>query len=155
MAEKNKQPMDASPQRVSATVIVDASVLIDYFADRTTPQTDWLEQNFERRRIGITTLILTEVLQGIRSEEQFAEILEALDRFALFDSGSRELAVQSARNYRALRRRGITIRNTIDCLTATFCIEGGHFLLHNDRDFDAFGSHLGLKVPDISRTPLN
>jgi predicted nucleic acid-binding protein len=133
-------------KEIPSVVIVDSSVLIDYLADRTTPETNWLEQNLDRRRIGITTMILTEVLQGIRGDDQFAETLEALGRFALFEIAGRELAVRSARNYRALRKRGITIRNAIDCLNATFCIHEGHALLHNDRDFDPFEEHLDLEV---------
>jgi len=129
-----------------STVIVDSSVLIDYLADRPTSQTGWLEQNIGRYRIGITTLILTEVLQGIRSDDQFAETLVMLEHLAVFEAGSRNLVVRSASNYRALRRRGITIRNTIDCLTATFCINEGFELLHNDRDFDPFQEHLHLEV---------
>jgi len=129
-----------------AAVIVDSSVLIDYLADRTTPETDWLEQNLERRRIGITTLILTEVLQGIREDEQYSETLEVLGHLAIYEGGSREIAIQSAILYRALRKRGVTIRSTIDCLTASFCISKEFELLHNDRDFEPFEEHLGLVV---------
>jgi len=129
-----------------AAVIVDSSVLIDYLADRATPETDWLEQNFERRRIGITTLILTEVLQGIREDEQYSETLEVLGHLAIYEGGSREIAIQSAILYRALRKRGVTIRSTIDCLTASFCISKEFELLHNDRDFEPFEEHLGLVV---------
>ena len=129
-----------------AAVIVDSSVLIDYLADRATPETDWLEQNLERRRIGITTLILTEVLQGIREDEQYSETLEVLGHLAIYEGGSREIAIQSAILYRALRKRGVTIRSTIDCLTASFCISKEFELLHNDRDFEPFEEHLGLVV---------
>lgn len=140
--------METSTQATNpaTTVIVDSSVLIDYLADRPTPQTAWLDQNLGRRRIGITTLIMTEVLQGIRGDGQFDETVKVLGRLAVFDGGSRQVAVQSARNYRALRRRGITIRNTIDCLTATFCIGADFELLHNDRDFDPFEQLLHLEV---------
>jgi predicted nucleic acid-binding protein len=140
--------MEASThtKEIEAVVIVDSSVLIDYLADRTTPATSWLEQNFGRRRIGITTLILAEVLQGIRGDDQFAETLGMLERLAVFEIVSRDLAVWSARHYRVLRQRGITIRNTIDCLTAAFCIQEGHKLLHNDRDFNPFEEHLELEV---------
>jgi len=55
-------------------------------------------------------------------------------------------AVQAARNSRALRARGITVRKTIDTLIATCCIRNGHVLLHSDRDFDPFVAHLGLQV---------
>ena len=127
-------------------VIVDTSVLIDYFADRPTPQTEWLEQCCDSRPIGITNLILSEVLQGIRSDRQFAETLLALEQFAIFNTDGQLLAVASARNYRALRKLGLTIRSTVDCFTATFCIQQSHELLHNDHDFDAFERHLGLAV---------
>ena len=133
-------------------VMVDSSVLIDYLANRSTPQAEWLELNLGCRRIGITTLVLTAVLQGIRGEEQFAETLSVLEQFVVFEGGSRHLAVRSARNYRALRQRGVTIRNTIDCLTATFCIEADIELLHNDRDFDAFERHLQLRVVHTAAT---
>jgi hypothetical protein len=127
-------------------VIVDASVLIDYLDDRTTRQTQWLDRQSELERIGITSLTQAEVLQGIRTDEAFLETLQFLNRFEIFEIGSSVLAITSARNYRSLRRMGITIRNTIDCLIATFCIEEDHVLLHNDRDFDAFEQHLGLQV---------
>ena len=127
-------------------VIVDTSVLIDYFADRLTPQTDWLDQHTTLQRIGMTSLIQTEVLQGIREDKLFAHTLEILNEFEIFETGSRELAIAAARNFRTLRKSGITIRGTIDCLIATFCLEEGHELLHNDRDFDHFEKHLGMKV---------
>lgn len=127
-------------------VIVDTSVMVDYLAGRRSPQTEWLNRNIGLQRIGITSLILSEVLQGIRSDRQFAETLNALDQLAIFDSGSKNLAGASAINYRKLRRMGITIRSLVDCFTATFCIEDGYELLHNDRDFDPFEKHLGLRV---------
>lgn len=137
-------------------VIVDTSVLIDYFGNRPTWQTHWLDSQISRQRIGITSLILAEVLQGIRSEKAFEAGLEALSEFVLFDEVHSELATASARNYRLLRQKGITIRSLVDTITATFCIEGGHELLHNDHDFEHFHAHLGLKVVqhpmDLSKT---
>jgi hypothetical protein len=144
--------MDPSrhPGAAQPTVIVDSSVLIDYLADRRTPETEWLELNLGHRLIGITTLILSEVLQGVRGDRAFSETLGALDLFDLFEAGSREIAIQSAGNYRTLRRQGITIRNTIDCLTATFCILNGFELLQNDRDFAPFEKLLKLEVVRVS-----
>jgi len=127
-------------------VIVDSSVLIDFLGGYSSRETDWLNTMVGSRRIGITNLILMEVLQGIRDDGRFASTLKSLSYFALSEIGSRELAVQSARNYRALRGRGVTIRSTVDCLVATFCIEENHELLHHDRDFDPFEKHLGLRV---------
>jgi len=144
--------MDASelPAIFNSTVIVDSSIVIDYLADRHTPETEWLESNLGRRRICITALILTEILQGIRSDREFTETLAALDRFDLLTATDREVAIRSAQNYRTLRKKGITIRNTIDCLTATFCIQNGFELLQNDRDFAPFAKHLRLVVVHVS-----
>jgi predicted nucleic acid-binding protein len=138
-------------------VIVDTSVLIDYFGNQPTWQTSWLDTEIGSQRIGITSLILAEVLQGIRSDKVFETVLDELSEFFLFESADSDLAIASARNYRLLRKRGISIRSLVDTVTATFCIEGGHELLHNDRDFEHFRVHLGLKVvsqpADASKNP--
>src|SRR5579863_988653 len=115
----------------------------------------WLQQQLGFRRIGITTLTECEVLQGIREEEAFVATLRHLRTFAVLEIGSQDLAIASARNYRTLRGLGITIRNTIDCLVATFCIENGHELLHRDQDFDWFERHLGLQVLKPPTSGLN
>ncbi|HUH64087.1 MAG TPA: PIN domain nuclease [Terracidiphilus sp.] len=130
--------------------IVDTSVLVAYLNGRIDSRTDWLHLNLGLRRLGITTLILSEVLQGVRTDKLFRETLRELERFAVFETAGRDLAVASAQNYRALRSKGITIRSLIDCFTATFCIEQGFELLHNDRDFDAFEQYFGLVVVDPS-----
>ena len=127
-------------------VIIDSSVLIDLLAKRVNARTTWLIQRRYVERFAITSLILCEVLQGLRWDDQVAPAKRLLAQFEIFEIGSEELAVDSALNYRSLRRRGITVRKTIDCLIATFCIREGHTLLHHDRDFDAFEEHLGLKV---------
>jgi len=61
----------------------------------------------------------------------------------MLDSG---IAVKAARNYRILRGRGITLPGTIDLIIATFCVEHGYSLLHDDRDFDVMAAHIGLRV---------
>jgi hypothetical protein len=86
------------------------------------------------------------VLQGIRSDKRFAETVDALSQFVLFETGSTALAIASARNYRRLRELGVTIRNIVDTFVATFCIEEDFELLHHDSDFDHFKAHLGLRV---------
>jgi predicted nucleic acid-binding protein len=126
--------------------IVDTTVWIDYLAGTPNPQTDWLDAELDRQRLGLTDLILCEVLQGIRGDSAFAQVHRELTKFAVFDTGGEALAVASAKNYRVLRSRGKTVRKTIDCLIATFCIANGHILLHRDRDFDLFEGHLGLRV---------
>lgn len=126
--------------------IVDASVWIDYFGGQTTPQTDLLHAALGQRAIGLTDITLCEVLQGYRNQQDFEAAKDALLQFEIYAIGGIETAIKSAQAYRALRRRGITVRKTIDCLIATFVTESGFSLLHSDRDFDPFELYLGLDV---------
>jgi len=127
-------------------IVVDTSVWVDFIRGVYTPQTRWLLRNPGDPTLALTDLSLCEVLQGERTDASFQEIRATLLRLPVHSTCGVELAIQSAEHYRFLRQRGITIRSTIDCLIATFCIRGGHFLLHNDRDFGPFESHLGLRV---------
>ena len=127
-------------------ILIDTTVWIDYLRGITTSQVEWLEGALERQRLGLVDLILCEVLQGVRDHQQLEEVSRALSRFAIFMTGGTELALASARNYITLRRQGYTVRKTIDCLIATFCLMHDHALLHNDRDFDPFEQFLGLPV---------
>ena len=127
-------------------MIVDSSVWIEFLNGVTTPETEWLDLRLDRERFGLTTLILAEVLQGLRDDREAAQVETELLRFEVVEIPAAALASAAARNYRVLRARGRTVRKTIDCLIATFCIEHGHALLHTDRDFDVFEAHLGLTV---------
>ena len=127
-------------------VIVDTTVWIDYLKNQQNPETDWLDRHLTNGRIGLTNLILCEVLQGIADDAEFRTTYTQLRSFYLFEMGTEGLAVASARNFQALRRHGLTVRKTVDCLIATFCIEENHQLLHRDRDFDPFEKYLGLLV---------
>ncbi len=126
--------------------IVDSSVWIDYFNVRNNPQTETLDRALGARALGVGDLILCEVLQGFQDQREFEAARTAFKRLTIFAMGGERLAIQSAENFRALRRRGITVRKTIDCLIATFVIDQGFALLHNDCDFDPFETHLGLRV---------
>lgn len=126
--------------------LVDTTVWIDYFRDRATPETDWLDREVSRQRLGLTDLILCEVLQGIRAPREFEAARAALEQFEIFSTGGIPLAVTAAQHYQTLRSQGVTIRKTIDCLIATFCLLHSHHLLHNDRDYDPFEARLGLRV---------
>lgn len=125
-------------------VIVDTTVWIDYLRGAENPETHWLERELRRQRLGLTDLILCEVLQGIPERPLFARVRDELLKFHVFETGGTDLAIAAAQNYRDLRRRGYTVRKTIDCLIATFCLQGGHQLLHRDHDFDPFEKVLGL-----------
>jgi len=111
-----------------------------------TAQTDWLYLQLGAQPLALADLILCEVLQGARDDQEYRRVAAILSRLPILDTGGAEVAIASAENYRTLRARGVTIRKTIDCVIATFCIRGQHSLLHKDRDFDPFESHLGLQV---------
>lgn len=127
-------------------VIIDTTVWIDYFNGQENPETEWLDARADTNRLGLTDVILSEVLQGIREDQRFLEVRDELLNFKVFTTGGVEIAVRAAESYRNLRRKGITIRKTMDCWIATFCILYGHELLHRDRDFEPFERELGLKV---------
>lgn len=130
-------------------VIVDTTVWVDYFRGITNPETDWLDAELDRQRLGLTDIILSEVLQGVRDESTATDVERRLLKLEVFTSGGVDLAREAARNYRILRNRGLTVRKTIDCLIATFCIREGHSLLHRDRDFDPFERYLDLLVVHV------
>jgi predicted nucleic acid-binding protein len=127
-------------------IIVDTTVWVDYLRGTRNPETEWLEIEADRKRLGLTDLILCEVLQGVRNEQEFGQVRTELQRFELIETGGEGLVIAAATNFRIIRERGKTVRKTIDCLIATFCVMNGHALLHRDRDFDSFEEILGLNV---------
>jgi hypothetical protein len=127
-------------------ILVDSSVWIDFFRGTDTPQVARLEQLFAQARIAVGDLILAEVLQGFRSDREFEQARKALDVFEFVELGGLDIAVKAARNHRTLQTRGFTVRKTIDTIIATKCIDAGYSLLHADRDFEPFQTHLGLRV---------
>ena len=126
--------------------IVDTTVWIDYLRGTANPETDWLDARLGRKPLAITDVILCEVLQGVRDEATAATVERQLLQLHIFELSGVELAKAAAKNYRTLRGQGRTVRKTIDCLIATFCLRGDHSLLHRDRDFDAFEELLDLSV---------
>ena len=127
-------------------ILVDSSVWIDYFRGATNVQTEVLDALLGQQPLAIGDLILTEVLQGFDDGRDFNAARKMLTALTIVELGGEEIAIQAARNFRALRRFGVTVRKTIDTVIATRCIESGYDLLHNDRDFDPFARHLGLVV---------
>ena len=127
-------------------ILVDSSVWIDYFRGAITAQTGKLDSLLGREPLAIGDLILTEVLQGFAGERNFRKVMDLLTSLDVVELGGRGIAIQAARNFRALRKLGVTVRKTIDTVIATRCIVDGYDLLHSDRDFDPFARHLGLRV---------
>ena len=108
--------------------------------------TERLDDLLSREPLAIGDLILTEVLQGFSDEKAFNEARNLLTSLTVIQLGGQEIAIQAARNFRALRSLGVTVRKTIDTIIATRCIASRYSLLHNDRDFHPFVDHLGLRV---------
>jgi len=128
------------------TLLVDSTVWIDYFNGVITAKTEYLDSAVGSELILVGDLILAEVLQGFRLQKDFVAARDRLVKFPLVNIVGSSIALKSAENYRQLRSQGITVRKTIDCLIATYCIENNLMLLHSDRDFDHFAAHLGLPV---------
>ena len=125
-------------------ILVDSSVWIDYFRGVKSPQAERLDSLLRVQPVSIGDLIITEVLQGCATEAEFNRVKRVLLSLDVVELGGLDIALQAARNYRFLRGLGITVRKTIDVVIATYCIENGYFLLHNDGDFLPFVEHLGL-----------
>lgn len=136
-------------------ILVDSSVWIDFFNGTSTPQVDLLHGLLGNTPLVVGDLIVAEVLQGFRDDRDHEAAKEALLRFPVRSMGGLDLALASAASYRALRRKGITVRKTIDCWIATFCMRENLELLHADRDFEPFAIHLGLRVVEPQPPPVS
>ncbi|MBV9521584.1 MAG: PIN domain nuclease [Alphaproteobacteria bacterium] len=127
-------------------ILVDTSVWIAHLRGFRTAATERLQALAGREVLLIGDLILLEVLQGARDDADAARIERNLRRFLIVPLLDNDLAVRAARNYRTLRGLGVTIRKTADIVIGTYCIERGHALLHDDRDFAPMERHLGLRI---------
>ena len=125
-------------------IVVDSSVWIDFLNGRHLAHVRKLRTRLGTEEIIIGDLMLCEVLQGLENEAAAQAVEGFLRRFDIVSMAGDAIAVVAARNFRYLRRRGITVRKTIDLLIGTWCIENCVPLLHNDRDFVPMARHLGL-----------
>ena len=129
-------------------IVVDSSVWIDFLNGRNAPHVRRLRAILGAEEVIVGDLMLCEVLQGLNSEREAREVEDLLQRFEIVPMAGEAIAVVAARNFRSLRKRGITVRKTIDLLIGTWCIENRRPLLHNDSDFGPMARHLGLiEVP--------
>ena len=128
-------------------ILVDSSVWIDYFRGNPTPEADHFDSllGSPQALICIGDLILAEVLQGVDSDAEYTTVRRLMLEFPVLGLGGASAALDAATAFRGLRRRGRTVRKTIDTLIATYCIRNDHELLYSDRDFDPFVEHLGLR----------
>jgi predicted nucleic acid-binding protein len=127
-------------------VVVDTTVWIDYVHGLDTPHTNALDNELLRNQVVTGDLLITEFLQGFRSGKDYEAAKGIMDSLIYYDMLGKYIAIQSAVNFRLLRRNGVTIRKTIDVIIGTFCIEHDFPLLHNDRDFEPMEKYLGLRI---------
>ncbi|HEY4112490.1 MAG TPA: PIN domain nuclease [Rhizomicrobium sp.] len=132
-------------------IVVDSSVWIDFLNGRSVPHVGVLRAALGKEEIIVGDLMLCEVLQGLDGERAARQVESLLRSFEIVPMAGDTIAVAAARNFRSLRRRGITVRKTIDLLIGTWCIENRRPLLHNDGDFRPMARHLGLvEVPTVT-----
>ncbi|MBM3284330.1 MAG: PIN domain nuclease [Candidatus Aminicenantes bacterium] len=127
-------------------ILVDSSIWIDYFNGEKTRETDWLDAALGNKPIIMGDLILAEVLQGFQNENDFRTAKDLLLDFPFMEMVGKTIAIKSAINYRFLRKKGVTVRKTIDVMIGTFCIHHNFSLLHDDSDFDPLEKYLKLKI---------
>jgi predicted nucleic acid-binding protein len=128
-------------------ILIDSSIWIDWLSSRDTPGTKKLDALLDTPiTLFICDRVLQDVLQGVRDDARVREINKQLAIFECLDTGGVELARASAELYRGLRKKGVTVRGSIDVLIAALCIEHRLTLLHNDHDFDAIAKHSALRV---------
>jgi predicted nucleic acid-binding protein len=125
-------------------IAVDSSVWIDFLNGRDDSHVRRLRAALGTEEIIVGDLMLCEVLQGLDSEGAARQVETLLRRFEVVTMAGESIAVAAARNFHVLRRRGITVRKTIDLLIGTWCIANRTPLLHNDSDFHPMARHLGL-----------
>lgn len=130
-------------------VLIDTSVWVDFFNGKISDQTEKLDHYLSSTVIIVGDLILAEVLQGFKNDKDYQIAKSLLTELELVQLCNSDLATKSAQNYRMLRKQGITIRKTIDCLIATYCIETKTPLLFSDRDFVPYVKNLRLKDASV------
>ncbi len=126
-------------------IFVDSSVWIDYFNGKSSPEVTKLDSLLGVESVSTGDLILVEVLQGFRNDKDYKIAKNLLTSLTVFNMLDSNIAIKSADNFRALRKKRITVRKTVDSIIATFCIQNKLSLLHSDKDFKSFHKHLRLK----------
>lgn len=126
-------------------ILVDTSVWIDFLNGNAKDQTERFESIIEQNEdICITGVVYTEILQGIRDENQYKMVKQILDEL-LYVEIDKETHEYAAQVYRYCRKKGVTVRKPVDCIIAAACIRSSSFLLHNDRDFVNISKHFPLQ----------
>ena len=129
--------------------LVDTSVWIDFFSGRNPPHVTTLEQFIlESDDLALCGIIMTEILQGIADDKSHRHVQRYLDPLIMLPM-PQSVFIKAADIYRKLRKKGITIRKTNDCIIAATALEHRCQLLHNDKDFTPIANHFPLKIVEI------
>ena len=132
-------------------ILVDTSVWIDYFNGQENKATDYLDDCLIEGTVAIGDLIYLEILQGFRADRDYRTAKTKLEELTIYEMFGLDAVEQCAKNYRMLRKKGITVRKTADVIIASFCIRNKMPLLFLDRDFVPFVKNLGL-TPALRET---
>ncbi len=128
-------------------IVVDTSVWVDFFRDTPSPQVELLDELIQSDAgVGLTDVVLTEILQGLRDDRQAGRVERRMRAFDIFRLQDLEDFTRAAALYRRVRGRGVTIRRTLDCLIASVCVREDVPLLHADSDFDRLAACTPLRV---------
>ena len=125
-------------------IIADTSVWIDYFNGIDNELTQFLDSALIEGSVAIGDLIFLEILQGFRNDRDYKLSNAQLETLTKYEMFGLDMVEPCAKNYRVLRKKGITIRKTSDVIIATFCIDHKLPLLFSDKDFIPFVEHLEL-----------
>ena len=127
-------------------ILIDSSVWIDYFNGADTEATGLMHSMIGKEKLIVGDLIMAEVLQGFRRDKDFETAKELMTAFDTHQISTPQIAIRGAAYFRKLRKKGITVRKTVDVLIATYCIENAIALLQADKDFLPFSNEFGLKL---------
>lgn len=131
-------------------ILVDTSVWVDFLRGEDSSQRWVLHRLIEDEAdISITEIIFTEILQGIKHDGEFQAIRDYLLEFPIYRPKGIETYLHAARIYRDCRKKGKTVRKTVDCIIAATCIENDLTLLHKDSDFDLIQACTGLQAVEV------
>jgi predicted nucleic acid-binding protein len=135
--------------RGSRLILVDTTVWIDFFRGSETPQSRAFQALIaDGELVVITDIILTEILRGTGGDKEYATVKQRLASFPCLTARAPKTFIHAADLYRSCRKKGVTVRSTVDCLIAAVCIENKASLLHHDSDFDYIAKCSNLKILD-------
>ena len=129
-------------------ILADTSVLIDFLKGNKTESGEKFKSILQQGiPFGINSFIFQEVLQGAKSEKEYRLLRQYLETQRFYHPKDPiDSFARAARIYFKCRRKGVTIRSTIDCIIAQTAMEYDLFLLHSDTDFDAMANVIPLKI---------